>query len=245
MLRDVQYKLRFAIKPSSDSSENAMTYALLMTLNFASVMRCRFSRPIKIFVDRDALAGLKSLINLHAHHHEELVARTEKELAKFQDIMNEPLSKRIIRHRSWYHRILHKKLKKHQDAVHILDIDSFCQTLKTAEKIIFFESASLKLLERLMRKEVESNMNCYLQAVRRDSQRNDECSQVVRKSTILLSIFSTTRLTSSWISKRRNSFSRTFDNSLVSHWYRSIQRNKLNISWLTCKICLHSSRKAL
>lgn len=158
MLRDVQYKLRFAVKPPSGSPEDAMTHALLMALDFASVMRCRSSRPIKIFVNRDALAGLESLINLHAHHHEELVARTEKELAEFQDIMNEPLSKRIIRHRSWYHRILHKKL---------------------------------------MRKGVESNMDCYLQAVRRDPQRDDECSQVVREPTILSSIFSTTRLTSS------------------------------------------------
>ncbi len=197
MLRDVQYKLRFAVKPPSGPPEDAMTHALLMALDFASVMRCRSSRPIKIFVDRDALAGLESPINLHAHHHEELVARTEKELAEFQDIMNGPLSERTTRHRSWYHRILHKKLKEHQDAVHILDIDSFCQTLKTAEKVIFFEGASLGLLERLMRKGVGSNMDCYLQAVRRDPQRDDECSQVVREPTILPSIFSTTRLTSS------------------------------------------------
>jgi len=158
MLREVQYKLRFAVKPPSGPPEDAMTHALLMALDFASVMRCRSSRPIKIFVDRDALAGLESPINLHAHHHEELVARTEKELAEFQDIMNGPLSERTTRHRSWYHRILHKKL---------------------------------------MRKGVGSNMDCYLQAVRRDPQRDDECSQVVREPTILPSIFSTTRLTSS------------------------------------------------
>jgi len=83
MLKDVQYKLRFAIKSSNDFLKNAMTYAFLMTLNFAFVIRCKFNCSIKIFVNRDAFVNLKSLINLHAHYHEELVVRTKRKFAKF------------------------------------------------------------------------------------------------------------------------------------------------------------------
>ena len=42
----------------------------------------------------DALDNLESPIDLHEHHHEELVVRTEIELAEYEDIMNRPPSER-------------------------------------------------------------------------------------------------------------------------------------------------------
>jgi hypothetical protein len=55
-----------------------------------TAMRRRSRRPISFFLDCDAFDSLESPINLHMHHDEELVARTETELKEYQDIMNGP-----------------------------------------------------------------------------------------------------------------------------------------------------------
>jgi hypothetical protein len=178
-------QLKFVVRPANGPREDAITHARLMVLDLMTVLRCRSHSPINIFVDCDALDNLESPVNLHIHHHDELVARTETELADYQDIMNGPPSERARRFRSWYQQALKTKLKEYKDAIHDLDVDKLCQTLKAAEKVTFFGGASLGLLERLIRKGAGRNMDCYLQAVRKGPQSLTNTHSIVREPSIL------------------------------------------------------------
>lgn len=119
-------------------------------------------------MDRDALDNLESPVSLHRHHHDELVARSETELAIHQDIMNGPPSERVTRLRRWYQQAIKAKLEEHGDAVQDLDFNKLCQTLDAAEKVTCFVGSSLGLIARLMRKGLGKNMHLYVQNVRRE-----------------------------------------------------------------------------
>jgi hypothetical protein len=166
-------QLKFAVRPANGPREDAVIHVRLMSLDLTTVLRCRSHNPIEIFVDCDALDNLESPINLHMHHHDELVFRTEKELTRYQAIMNKPPSERARGLRSWYRETisqLEKTLLDHKHAIQDLDIDKLCETLKAAKKVRYFGGASLGLLERLIRKGVGRNIECYLQAVSADPQ---------------------------------------------------------------------------
>jgi hypothetical protein len=121
-------------------------------------------------LDVDTLDSLKNPVNLNVHYHEELVARTQKELESYQVIMTVPLPERVEQVRGWYRECIEAQeeaAKQKGNSLCNIDLDSLCATIKSAKTVMFFGGSSLGILQRLIQRGVASNMQCFLQAVRK------------------------------------------------------------------------------
>lgn len=139
-----------------------------MTLDYLTVMKERCKRSFGVFIDKECLLELQSPINLHMHHHEELVARTRKELEAYQSIMTFPLDKRRRKLRLWYQDAIERKLKQHaEDPIRFLDIDILRETIRRHDDVTFFGGASLSVLQRLLERDegIGQKIRVYQQGV--------------------------------------------------------------------------------
>jgi hypothetical protein len=142
-----------------------------MALDFAiflAELNPSTSRTVHVFPDIDSLDSVVNPVNLNVHYHEELVSRTVAEIKEYLDIMAEQYPLRVERLRSWYGRQVERQGKRAKDdgaTISNLDLDSLCDTIKTAKSVKFFGGSSLGLLQRLIQRGIASNMQCYLQTV--------------------------------------------------------------------------------
>jgi hypothetical protein len=107
-------------------------------------------------------------VNLFFHRQEELVARSEKELLRYGNIMEEPLPQRLDSLREWYKtctKTAEKEIGGVGNSVKQLELDSLCETIKSAESVLFLGGASLGILQRFIDKGVADKVKCHLQIV--------------------------------------------------------------------------------
>jgi hypothetical protein len=77
-----------------------------MTLDLMTALEPRSNGPIKILLDGDSFNKVKSPINHHVHHHDELVGRTEQELRRHKTIMNRAPPERGAAVRDWFDNVI-------------------------------------------------------------------------------------------------------------------------------------------
>ncbi|KAI0098190.1 hypothetical protein GGR51DRAFT_538526 [Nemania sp. FL0031] len=162
-----RYLLEFAIKPAYGPKDDAELHGRLVALDLVTFLGDGPSNSVDVFLDADALNDVENPMNLNLHYHEELVARNKEELESYQVIMNEPYPQRVQYLREWYHsciKSLEKKEVGRGNAVRNLNFVSLCEKVKAAKSVKFYGGASLELLQRLIRVDAVSNIQCYLQA---------------------------------------------------------------------------------
>jgi hypothetical protein len=123
-------------------------------------------------------------VNLFFHRQEELVARSEKELLRYGNIMEEPLPQRLDSLREWYKsctKTAEKEIGGAGNSVKQLALDSLCETIKSAESVLFLGGASLGILQRFIDKGVADKVKCHLQVV--------STSRVVSPKLLLISVY--------------------------------------------------------
>lgn len=111
-------------------------------------------------------------MNLNFHHREELVARSEAEVAEFQAASNGPLGVAQETLRKWYKKCIEMRETDESSqglSVESLDFDALCETVKKAETVSFFGGSSLDILQRFVERGVASKLQVHLQVVTKDS----------------------------------------------------------------------------
>ncbi|EGU73594.1 hypothetical protein FOXB_15896, partial [Fusarium oxysporum f. sp. conglutinans Fo5176] len=84
--------LEMAVKPKYGSIDDATLHARLSALDLATCLsEWSKDNPIEVLVDYETLEHIENPVNLHMHHHEELINRTENELKEYYDIMKKVL----------------------------------------------------------------------------------------------------------------------------------------------------------
>ena len=122
-----------------------------------------------IFINKDCMDHLECPLNLHRHHHEELVDRTEVELNDRDNIMRLPFEQRARELRAWYWKAANRRLREHKgDPIRHLDIHHLMNQIKSFDDTIFFGGASLTIMQRLLEldSEIGKRISYYQQGVR-------------------------------------------------------------------------------
>ena len=82
--------------------------------------------------------------------------------------MEEPLPQRLASLREWYKtctKTAEKEIGGVGNSVKQLELDSLCETIKSAESVLFLGGASLGILQRFIDKGVADKVKCHLQIV--------------------------------------------------------------------------------
>ncbi|KAI8648916.1 hypothetical protein NCS56_01508500 [Fusarium sp. Ph1] len=119
-----------------------------------------------VFIDLDGFKEVHNPVNLFFHRQEELVARSEKELLSYGNHMDKPLPQRLDSLREWYKtctKTAEKEIGGIGNSVKELELDSLCETIKSAESVLFLGGASLGILLRFINKGVADKVKCHLQ----------------------------------------------------------------------------------
>ncbi|KAF6513020.1 hypothetical protein HZS61_007278 [Fusarium oxysporum f. sp. conglutinans] len=88
LTKDDRKILEMAVKPKYGSIDDATLHARLSALDLATCLsEWSKDNPIEVLVDYETLEHIENPVNLHMHHHEELINRTENELKEYYDIM--------------------------------------------------------------------------------------------------------------------------------------------------------------
>ncbi|KAL6355079.1 hypothetical protein LRP88_11556 [Fusarium phalaenopsidis] len=158
--------LRLAIKPDYGPKEDAFLHRELVAWDHAAALNEWLHAPVEVFIDLDGFEEVHNPVNLFFHRQEELVARSEKELLRYGDIMDEPLPQRLGSLREWYKtctKTAEKEIGGVGNSVKQLELDSLCETIKSAESVLFLGGASLGILQRFINKGVADKVKCHLQ----------------------------------------------------------------------------------
>ncbi|KAJ3454231.1 hypothetical protein MRS44_018125 [Fusarium solani] len=158
--------LRLAIKPDYGPEEDAFLHRELVAWDHAAALNEWLHAPVEVFIDLDGFEEVHNPVNLFFHRQEELVARSEKDLLRYGNIMNEPLPQRLDSLREWYKtctKTAEKEIGGVGNSVRQLELDSLCETIKSAESVLFLGGASLGILQRFINKGVADKVKCHLQ----------------------------------------------------------------------------------
>ncbi|KAM6508388.1 hypothetical protein FALCPG4_018252 [Fusarium falciforme] len=158
--------LRLAIKPPYGPEEDAFLHRELVAWDHAAALNEWLHAPVEVLIDLDGFEEVHNPVNLFFHRQEELVARSEKELLRYGNIMEEPLPQRLDSLREWYKsctKTAEKEIGGAGNSVKQLALDSLCETIKSAESVLFLGGASLGILQRFIDKGVADKVKCHLQ----------------------------------------------------------------------------------
>jgi hypothetical protein len=160
-----------AVKPKYGSIEDATLHARLSALDLASCLsEWSNNAPNEVLVDYETLEHIENPVNLHMHHHEELVNRTEYELKEYNDILKtvSNFNRRTNNMRDWYGKCiwrLEQDRKISNTAVRPLVLDKVLSRIQAAGSVRFFGGSSLRILQQLLDRGVASKIKCHLQVV--------------------------------------------------------------------------------
>lgn len=148
------------IKPKNGSRDDSIKHAELVALDYLTTMRARCSH-FDTYIDVACLDKLASPINLKTHYHDELVARSAKELDDFRAIMQMPTSEgpeveeRRTELRDWYSKALKRKREEFGGETPFKDLsyDYLFSEIRKHDRVIFFGGASLTVLQELLERE--------------------------------------------------------------------------------------------
>ncbi|KAJ3469769.1 hypothetical protein MRS44_003834 [Fusarium solani] len=158
--------LRLAIKPDYGPGKDAFLHRELVAWDHAAALHEWLHAPVEVFIDLDGFEEVHNPVNLFFHRQEELIARSEEELIRYGNIMEEPLPQRLDSLREWYKTCTEtakKKIGGVGNSVKQLELDSLCETIKSAESVLFLGGASLGILQRFIDKGVADKVKCHLQ----------------------------------------------------------------------------------
>ncbi|KAI7774617.1 hypothetical protein LA080_008060 [Diaporthe eres] len=160
LTEDERDLLARCIKPTIRSKEDSIKHAELLALDYLATMRKRRSR-FECYLDVACLGKLASPINLKAHHHEELVARTAEELDEFRTIMDMPTfdepqgEERRGKFQEWYSKAIERKKEEFGGASPFeeLNYKYLASQIRAHDEVMFFGGASLTILQKLLEKD--------------------------------------------------------------------------------------------
>ncbi|KAG7001854.1 hypothetical protein FocnCong_v011506 [Fusarium oxysporum f. sp. conglutinans] len=149
LTKDDRKILEMAVKPKYGSIDDATLHARLSALDLATCLsEWSKDNPIEVLVDYETLEHIENPVNLHMHHHEELINRTENELKEYYDIMKK--------------RLEHDK-KVSDISVERLVLDNVLNRIRTAGSVRFLGGSSLRILQQFLDRDVASKIKCHLQ----------------------------------------------------------------------------------
>ncbi|KAF5707528.1 hypothetical protein FMUND_11044 [Fusarium mundagurra] len=169
LTKDDRKILKMAVKPKYGPIDDATLHGQLSALDLATCLsEWSNANPVEVLVDYDTLKHIENPVNLHMHHHEELVNRTEGELKEYYDILKKelPPGHRTDDLRGWYHkciRNLEPSVKVSGVSVGRLDLDIVLNRIKNAGSVHFFGGSSLRILQQFLDRGVASKIKCHLQ----------------------------------------------------------------------------------
>ncbi|RKK10431.1 hypothetical protein BFJ65_g14431 [Fusarium oxysporum f. sp. cepae] len=169
LTKDDRKILEMAVKPKYGLINDAVLHARLSALDLATCLsEWSNNNPIEVLVDYESLEHIENPVNLHMHHHEELINRTENELKEYYDIMKKVLhfGRRTDNLRDWYNkciwRLEHDK-KLSDISVERLVMDNVLNRIRTAGSVRFLGGSSLRILQQFLDRDVASKIKCHLQ----------------------------------------------------------------------------------
>ncbi|KAJ9418314.1 hypothetical protein QL093DRAFT_2591617 [Fusarium oxysporum] len=169
LTKDDRKILEMAVKPKYGSINDATLHARLSALDLATCLsEWSNNNPIEVLVDYETLEHIENPVNLHMHHHEELVNRTENELKEYYDILKKVLhfGRRTDNLRGWYNKCiwrLEHDRKLSDISVERLVLDKVLNRIQTAGSVRFFGGSSLRILQQFLDRGVASKIKCHLQ----------------------------------------------------------------------------------
>ncbi|RKK78836.1 hypothetical protein BFJ69_g5310 [Fusarium oxysporum] len=169
LTKDDRKILEMAVKPKYGSINDATLHARLSALDLATCLsEWSNNNPIEVLVDYETLEHIENPVNLHMHHHEELVNRTENELKEYYDILKKVLhfGRRTDTLRGWYNKCiwrLEHDRKLSDISVERLVLDKVLNRIQTAGSVRFFGGSSLRILQQFLDRGVASKIKCHLQ----------------------------------------------------------------------------------
>ncbi|KAG7406957.1 hypothetical protein Forpe1208_v012979 [Fusarium oxysporum f. sp. rapae] len=169
LTKDDREILEMAVKPKYGSINDATLHARLSALDLATCLsEWSNNNPIEVLVDYETLKHIENPVNLHMHHHEELVNRTENELKEYYDILKKALhfGRRTDNLRGWYNKCiwrLEHDRKLSDISVEQLVLDKVLNRIQTAGSVRFFGGSSLRILQQFLDRGVASKIKCHLQ----------------------------------------------------------------------------------
>ncbi|KAG9497036.1 hypothetical protein J7337_011825 [Fusarium musae] len=169
LTKDDRKTLEMAVKPKYGSIDDATLHGRLSALDLATCLsEWSNANPVEVLVDYETLKHIENPVNLHMHHHEELVNRTEAELKDYYDILKKVLNpdRRTDDLRGWYHeciRNLDRRVTLSRISVGGLDLDNVLNRIKNAGSVHFFGGSSLRILQQFLDRGVANKIKCHLQ----------------------------------------------------------------------------------
>ncbi|KAG5753508.1 hypothetical protein H9Q70_003851 [Fusarium xylarioides] len=169
LTKDDRKILEMAVKPKYGSIDDATLHAQLSALDLATCLsEWSNVNPVEILVDYETLKHIENPVNLHMHHHEELVNRTESELKDYYDILKKVLhpGRRTDNLRGWYYKCignLERRKTLSSITVEGLVLDNILNRIQNAGSVHFFGGSSLRILQQFLDRGVASKIKCHLQ----------------------------------------------------------------------------------
>ncbi|KAF5978997.1 hypothetical protein FCOIX_5565 [Fusarium coicis] len=161
--------LEKAVKAKYGPMEDAVLHARLSALDLASCLaEWSNNSQNKVLVDYESLSEIENPVNLHMHHHEELVNRSEQEVRAYNSVLGEvgDADSRAIKMRDWYDmciRRLENNTCTSKTTVEPLVLDNLIGHIQKAKNVRFFGGSSLRILRQLLDGGVGDRMRCHLQ----------------------------------------------------------------------------------
>jgi DNA-binding MurR/RpiR family transcriptional regulator len=121
--------------------------------------------PIEAFLDIESLHELENPVNLHLHHHEELISRSLEELEEYAAIMQAPIEERVPSLRAWYARCTERAERVCAEPIRELDFEKLCATIQRAKNVQFFGGSSCRILRQLDERGLSGKIECNIQMV--------------------------------------------------------------------------------
>ncbi|KAF4336497.1 hypothetical protein FBEOM_9629 [Fusarium beomiforme] len=169
LIPDDRELLEKAVKPKYGSRQDAILHARLIALDLASCL-AEWSNDghNEVLVDYESLLDIENPVNLHMHHHEELLNRSEQELRAYNSILTEvsDIDRRTIDVRNWYSMCIGRLENKDSisnTTVQRLALENILRRIHDAKSVRFFGGSSLRILHQLLDGGVGSKMKCHLQ----------------------------------------------------------------------------------
>ncbi|KAL5583742.1 hypothetical protein FOVSG1_015093 [Fusarium oxysporum f. sp. vasinfectum] len=161
--------LEKAVKPKYGSIQDAVLHARLSALDLASCLaEWSNNGQNEVLVDYESLSDIENPVNLHMHHHEELLNRSEQEVRTYNSILREvcDFDRRTVKMRDWYDtciRRLKNKTCTSNTTVEQLVLGNLVSQIQNAKSVRFFGGSSLRILRQLLDEGVGNRMRCHLQ----------------------------------------------------------------------------------
>ncbi|KUI55608.1 hypothetical protein VP1G_02893 [Cytospora mali] len=157
--------LKRCIKPKRGEKDDSLKHARLVALDYMTTMRARCTR-FNAYLDVHCLEDLEDPINLKTHYHEELVARTAKELDEFREIMElstkdqNKVENRRNQLREWYSKAIDRKKRElgNECILEDLKYEHLIDEIRNHDKTIAFGGASLTALQNILSRDHDKSL---------------------------------------------------------------------------------------